>query len=891
VSDLRRAVILTALPAEYLAARSHLADCKEAEDALGTVYEVGVFAEGDWSVGVAEIGVGNETAAAAAERAITFFDPEVAFFVGVAGGIKDVKIGDVVAGTKLYGYESGKATASGLLPRPDVGESSYRMVQRARAESKKSAWLTRAGLQSDEAAVLVGPIAAGEKVVASKRSDTYRFLRAQYGDALAVEMEGRGFLAALHAHPGVSALVVRGISDLIEGKAQADESASQSRAASSAAAFAFQVLSAIPRNGASESHGTITSHHETATPLDGWEVVDQGFLDGFRRDLNGSQLDAYFNGALPTWSHALSACIVKRQLVEAIRDECESSRVSGAGLHMSLILGAAAEGKSTALLQAAVLLADQAHWQILWRPGPDVGIDAQDVAQLPRGAKQWLLVIDDADTVVAPLMLAVRTLHQLGRSDVQILACARDSEWRLSGGSTMPWSSCATLSTHLMRGLAYPDSLAIVASWDASRGTPAGREADNSLQSRAMELVSKAKGEGAPSAEGSFFGGILRARFSPDGLVDHVRDMMNRLDAHKLDSGFSLRDAFLFVACCHAIGLPGLDHRVLADLLAVDYGHIRSLVELPLGDEAAAVRSGTALLTRHRSIAESAVVLAPDAFSLDLGELYASIVWQTIKTTQGVLGTGGPKVWPHGEVVHCRVAILERLPSAIPKPQRLAVCVAAAKSAVEAEPARLSYAIDLARAYKTAGMWPEALQLCQSNRLDAEWNPDYSTYVRSFYGQWGVSAGGNGDQLGNAWLSLIALSDGLDVPLSFEHVAYALSQVGYAWMGLSSSAHDGQVIAVGLRSCSVLGPLSRPPAHLIDFFRRQREFANELGAPNVSGCSSAIPLFTAAAEATERLAQGAGKVGAGQPSGLTFSKMTDMLCAEERANGRRGSSG
>ena len=105
-----QAVILTALPVEYLAVRSHLDNLQEVMHPQGTIYERGQFqANGQtWDVGIAEVGAGNAGAAVEAERAIAYFKPDILFFVGIAGGIKDVKIGDVVAATKVYGYESGK---------------------------------------------------------------------------------------------------------------------------------------------------------------------------------------------------------------------------------------------------------------------------------------------------------------------------------------------------------------------------------------------------------------------------------------------------------------------------------------------------------------------------------------------------------------------------------------------------------------------------------------------------------------------------------------------------------------------------------------------------------------------------------------------------------------
>jgi len=239
-------VVLTALRVEYDAVRRHVQEVKEVVHPKGTVYEVGRI--GTLDVAIAEIGPGNLPAAQEAERALEFFGAKTIAFVGVAGGLKDVAIGDVVVGTQIYGYEGGRDDGN-FRARPSVAETSYRFVQRARAEARS--W--QFGGPDSPSRVFVGPIAAGEKLVASTASPTAQLLKTHYNDALAVEMEGRGTCVAAHARD-VEALIVRGISDLVDEKEAADRSGSQGRASEHAASFAMALLQKV-LTSASEERG------------------------------------------------------------------------------------------------------------------------------------------------------------------------------------------------------------------------------------------------------------------------------------------------------------------------------------------------------------------------------------------------------------------------------------------------------------------------------------------------------------------------------------------------------------------------------------------------------------------------------------------------------------
>jgi nucleoside phosphorylase len=244
----RKAVILTALELELRALHVLLTDLRRVVHEAGTVYHVGRLetASASWEIPTVAVGAGNPGAAAEAERAITRWHPEFVLFVGVAGGIKGVELGDVVAATEVYGYHAGKALDE-FKPRPDVWKSAYGLVSQARAAALEENWQARiVGPTGGWPKAIVEPIAAGEQVVASTRSATYLFIREAYSRAVAVEMEGAGFLRAAYGNQQVEALVVRGISDMLGDKEQADQDGWQPVAAGNAAAFAIEILANLP---------------------------------------------------------------------------------------------------------------------------------------------------------------------------------------------------------------------------------------------------------------------------------------------------------------------------------------------------------------------------------------------------------------------------------------------------------------------------------------------------------------------------------------------------------------------------------------------------------------------------------------------------------------------
>ncbi|GAA3101516.1 5'-methylthioadenosine/S-adenosylhomocysteine nucleosidase [Streptomyces echinatus] len=273
-----RAAVLTALPEEYEAVRSHLVRLEKRPHRLGTVVEVGESPGCPWPVAIAEFGEGGRTAAALTERIVTWLEPEVLFFTGIAGGLKeDLALGDVVVAAKVHAYGGGKQAPDGLLARPESWPAAHALEQAARSALRQgeSHWVGRVPVgppAPDGAAkpprVHFKPLASGDVLLNSSDCALRDQLHRTYNDAVAIEMESAGFAHAAHL-AGCPSLAVRGISDRADGsKYDTDGRGYRERAAAHAAAAVMAVIAELARFRTTTEHSPAAATASSRTPSD-----------------------------------------------------------------------------------------------------------------------------------------------------------------------------------------------------------------------------------------------------------------------------------------------------------------------------------------------------------------------------------------------------------------------------------------------------------------------------------------------------------------------------------------------------------------------------------------------------------------------------------------------
>jgi nucleoside phosphorylase len=253
-----RAVVLCAIRDELVQVRRQMelhSEVQEVSEADGGVYLQSEFSGShvDWEIRAAATAQTNYAAASGTVAAVMTFDPQMVVYLGIAGSIdKDVRLGDVVAADRVHDYEVGKERAGEggqegtYEERPLQQQSTFQLLKWAETVSTSDAWKERIQLHDEALAtdpsVHLEPIAAGSKVVANKDSSTARLIAKAAPRAVAVEMEGAGFLGAVHRLGDIEGILIRGISDQVDDKPASDASGWRHQAAANAAAFAFEMF-------------------------------------------------------------------------------------------------------------------------------------------------------------------------------------------------------------------------------------------------------------------------------------------------------------------------------------------------------------------------------------------------------------------------------------------------------------------------------------------------------------------------------------------------------------------------------------------------------------------------------------------------------------------------
>jgi nucleoside phosphorylase len=260
--------IITPIQVELDAILSKVPNCRE-EISEGIRYLVTPFKgkHHDFNLVLQLGGPNNENTALATEKVVKKYQPLAVILCGVAGGVKDVEVGDVVVGSKYYGYDFGKVTPEGFKTRPESGYYSKDLVALAQSVAANGQWRNRAN-NNKPCKVIFGAIAAGNKVVTASNSVEYRRLKDDFNNTTAVEMEAVGFSQAMLSYPAIPHINIRGISDLLDGKDAADAAGSQQLAADNMAAFVVEVVWRLdlPQNGNNSKVENERKSSETLKP-------------------------------------------------------------------------------------------------------------------------------------------------------------------------------------------------------------------------------------------------------------------------------------------------------------------------------------------------------------------------------------------------------------------------------------------------------------------------------------------------------------------------------------------------------------------------------------------------------------------------------------------------
>lgn len=525
------------------------------------------------------------------------------------------------------------------------------------------------------------------------------------------------------------------------------------------------------------------------TPPQGWKSFAQADVQRIRETPpDGAAMVEYFDGRFPTLALAVAKGVQCRQVVDRLVGSFQGGYTDAPQPLVTLLCGPGGEGKSTALLQTAARLVEggQQHWSCLHRVVPAAPVPKTLFNDLPaKPDHAWIVIIDDADNRAADILAAVK---QLGtRNDVHFLLAARDTDWAATGIVPGLWRQVARFSEAPVDRLDEEDARRIVVGWQAWGPRGMGTLGNLSGEDAAVELLKHARELAAHPRDGALLGALLATRLG-EGMKDHVWHLLHGLSDAPVIGPHSLRTIYTLIAAMHAENQLYLTPSILAFALRCDVAELERSALDRLRREAMLDPGNTALLTRHRLIAEAAcAVLRQDGVDVDgCYPFLARAARQDFVTNL----TGDPHIknW-HMALPQYFINGGER---------RWPVARAVAEAVFKAEPDNGHLVTALGNVFRQIRKPREALEILKGTG-------ERFRSRRDVLFEWGVVAGGAGDPGLHAWLVGRSLVDGGTAPTN-KDIKVSLSSLGIAFSDLAGHAGvDASAFVKARSACGQLG--------------------------------------------------------------------------------------
>lgn len=311
----------------------------------------------------------------------------------------------------------------------------------------------------------------------------------------------------------------------------------------------------------------------------GWVTLTSDFFSAITPD---DDLTSFFNGGEPSWEAVVNPLLARLELTNSLLERTRR-RIRERKAGIELLIGPTGEGKSTALRQAAVALAQEDSRTILWRQHRDALFDQNVLDTALALGPGTVLLSDSAQLILDQLHELIKGGSIPSSSGLQMLLASRDTDWtrqtRELGFKLNPadaWKSMGPIvsTKHPFGRVTDTDARKIIRSWHSLESTPPGTIRGLSERD-AAKLLSDASASASPQ-NGALLGGLLAIRYTPEELRAHLVSLLESLSQDTIGGEMTLADVVIVLALVDTAGVDGIPSEIIAGFCDIDESDFRA---------------------------------------------------------------------------------------------------------------------------------------------------------------------------------------------------------------------------------------------------------------------------------------------------------------------------